>query len=324
VALDPVPLAIGNGAVHTDETMRVLVNAATRDASGVVLPGHFKPTALGTPGPFINIAPGGMVIRNTAATVTGESYVGRAGTTTQWAIPNTPGSTLVMARIVDPDFSPWQPSGTPGAPNTSVPNGPYFMLNNITGVSSSTTLAEQQVTYAAEAIARIDNPGGATNITSAMIVDLRRLFNPRYGVTGDVQQGPGTASFLTSTSYIQWPVQALSVYVPRWATHAQCSVSLNNVRAQQAGDMLRRVRFGTLIGPEIPFDYNGAPWAAAPSDYTESLPHTAYAEFDVRALQGQTVQLYSDAKRVPSTAGNIFFDFRDQLVFEARFMERVV
>jgi hypothetical protein len=145
-------------------------------------------------------------------------------------------------------------------------------------------------------------------------------------VTGDVRQGPGTAITLptTTTTYTQWPVDAITVDVPRWATHAQCSVTLSNVRVQQAADAARRVYFGGLLGGDSFIDYNGAPWAAAPNDYTESLPHTAYAEFDVRTLQGQSVQMYSQAKRIGSTTGNIFFDFRDQLIFEVRFSERRV
>jgi hypothetical protein len=75
MAFDLVPWAI-EGASTDAALARVLANIASKNAEGINLPGDFKVTALGTPGPQVNIAPGGMVVRNAQAP--GESYVGIA------------------------------------------------------------------------------------------------------------------------------------------------------------------------------------------------------------------------------------------------------
>jgi hypothetical protein len=266
VSFDPVPIAIGNGAVLQDDVFRVFANAATRDSEGVVLPGQFKTTALGSPGAAVSIAPGGLVVRN--AQKTGESYIGRAQTATQVSIsPNNGGSTrrdLVLARIIDPDYSPWQPSGTPGAPNTSVPNGPYFEPYVLSGVGAVTSAAQAGITYSAVALARVDMPAGAQTVQSGYITDLRQLAQPRIGFAYDVQTVASSQQLLvTDTTAKDWPLNSLQVYVPRWATHAQVGITLLTVGTD-----------GNASDFSPACTWAGPPWSAPPGTTTAAAPTT--------------------------------------------------
>jgi hypothetical protein len=327
MAVDPVPLNIGQGAVHTDDTFRVGWNAATRDSQGVILPGQMKVTALGTPGAAVSVAAGGVVIRN--AQSSGQSYIGRGSTATQVSIaPNNGGSVrrdLVMARIIDPDFSPWQPSGSPGAPNTSVANGPYFQLYVESGVASGTIRASQVVSYAAVELARIDMPAGAQTVLGSYIVDLRELAQPRNGFAYDVQAPPTASDFITTaeTSWTDWPVVSLQVKVPRWATHAQVAIRYAGIAVDGAGDVDTRVNMAGVGGPATHFDYNGN--AGTGAGFVEILPWMAYGEFVVTAVQDSTVTVKPQGMRVfPANAGNIWVDGRQLIEFDVKFSERVV
>jgi hypothetical protein len=326
VAVDPVPLAIGGGAVHTDDVFRVAANAFSRDSQGIVLPGQAKVTALGTPGGAVNVAAGGLVIR--CAQLPGQSYIARIISTTQVSIAaNSSGSTrrdLVYAEIIDPDFSPWQPSGTAGAPNTSVPNGPYFRLNVISGVAAGTTRLTQ-TGYGASGVelARIDIPTGTTAITTAMITDLRSLAQPRVGFAFDVQSGPSTAVTLplTQTTFTDFPLQSLNVYVPRWATHAQVTAR-GGVSCNNAANMDMCVSFAGTLGPAYFFDYNGTATALGP----ETIPFTCYGEFLVTSIQDATVTLKTQARRTFTgvATGSILFDQFQQIEYDVRFSERAI
>lgn len=321
MAFDSVPLAIGNGALHSDDVWRVAANAFSRDSQGIVLPGQYKVTALGTPGAAVTIATGGAVIRN--AQSPGQSYVGRAGTTTQVAIaPNNTASTrrdLIIGRIIDPDFAPWQPSGTPGAPNVDVASGPYWEPFVVSGVASNVTRASQVVSYSAVALARIDIPANTTAITQAMIVDCRELAQPRVGFAYDVQTGPSVQSVLVSnTTFFDWPTNSLQLYVPRWATHAQASARFLSIKSSGLADMNVRVVLGGTNGPNAVFDNN------EPSG-TESVPFAAYGEFNVTAVQDSMVTLKTQAQRTaPTNTGTIYFDTRQFIEYDVKFSERVI
>jgi hypothetical protein len=330
VAVDPVPLAIGQGAVHTDDVWRVAANAFSRDSQGIILPGQAKVTALGSPGLAVNVAAGGLVIRN--AQSSGQSYVGRIASTTQVSIAaNTSGATrrdLLIARIIDPDFSPWQPSGSPGAPNVSVADGPYFELIVISGVPANTqTLAQAGITYSGVALARIDIPTGTTSangITSAMIVDLRQLAQPRVGFAYDLQSVASTQNVLiTDTTPKDWPLNSLQVYVPRWATHAQVAIRFAGIKADAAADVNTRVNFAGTAGPDTHFDYNGNSGTGV--GYVEVLPWVAYGEFLVTAVQDSIVTVKGQATRVfTSNTGNVWVDAQQMLEFDVRFSERAI
>jgi hypothetical protein len=319
VAFDPVPLAIGNGALHSDDVWRVAANAFSRDAQGIVLPGQMKVTALGTPGPAVSVAPGGVLVRNVQSP--GQSYVGRAGTATQVAIaPNNSGAVrrdLIIARIIDPDFAPWQPSGSPGAPNVSVADGPYFEPFVVSGVASNVTRASQVVSYSAVALARVDVPATTTNITSAMIVDCRELAQPRVAFAYDVQTAAAQTLTTTLNSAVTFPSNSLQVYVPRWATHAQVSVDFTGLVLNSPGIVGDgRVDFGGTNGPWVTLDANIA-------SGQERTTFITLGEFLVTAVADTTVTLTTEFQRRQYT-GIVSADTRTLLRYDVRFSERVI
>lgn len=333
MAVDPVPFVIGAGAVHSDEVWRVFANAATRDSEGVALPGNCKVTALGTPGEAVNVAAGGLIIRNAQAP--GQSYVARVIDSTQINIPrNNSGSVvrhLLIGRIIDPDFAPWQPSGTPGAPNVSVPDGPYFELFLVSGVGAGVTRASQVVTYSALALARIDVPStgsGPSPVTTANIVDCRELAQPRVGFAFDIQQVVSQQTLALNTGgWIDWPSNSLSMFIPRWATHAQATIRINSILGFPSGsDALFRVNLAGATGISADWDFN-APSGLVSTDAI-AQPLSMYGEFDVRALQGTTVVVKPQANRnnVAGPHGGVMRvdATQHQVEFDIRFSERVV
>lgn len=314
MAFDPVPWAIGGGAEHTDDLWRVAANAFTRDSEGIVLPGDMKVTSGGAG--VVNIAAGAVILRNRQKP--GQSYVGAAYDPTAFPYPSNAGggSTvrhLVVARVIDPQFSPWQPSGTPGAPNTSVQTGPYFEPFLVPGVASGVTRASSVVTYSAEALARIDVPAGATTGT---ITDCRRLAQPRTGFAFDVQKVNADDSILLGdTTYTDFTTNSLALYVPRWATHAQVGIDYLSILAGDAGGAFRAV-LGGAVGPDVLFDNE--------STAEEKVPFSVYGEFNVQAAQDSTITLKVQGKRFGTSAGVLRVTTNTLVRYDVKFSERVV
>jgi hypothetical protein len=326
VAFDGVPWAISGSKLDTF-VMREFANMATRGAAGIQLPGDGKVTALGTPAGSVNIAPGGLVIPNVQAASAGrgESYVGRIASQTNIAVPPTSGagrSDMIIATIRDPDFSPWSPYTLPN----DILFGPYFYPERISGVSPTATLASQVVSYSAYALARIDIPPSTTNITNAMITDLRGLAQPRIGFAKAVHLGPGTQDnlALTDTSWRNWPTDSLSVAVPSWATHCMASIRLLQIQASGASDFQSSILMGGLRGTGVNFDYNGALQTAVPGA-VEGIPFEIFADMDVRTIAGTTVTVSPQAMRTfTANTGTLWYNNRQQIVYDLCFVERAV
>lgn len=319
MAFDAVPWAIGGGAEVSDETARLFANIATRDAQGVALPGDLKVTALGTPGGAVQIAPGGVVIRNVQAP--GQSYVGRGGSTTQVAIAPTGSgagrSDLIIARVRDPDFAPWQPYTDP----VQIAAGPYFEPFVISGVSPTTQFASEVVSYSAEALARIDIPASTAAITDAMITPLRRLVSPRTWFAYDLVRATGTQNLSTSTVFAQWPSNSINVAVPTWATHAQVTAEFQSLVAIGLAYSEHRVVFGGSSGPAFTLDNDTTTQAGG----GERVPMPITGEFDVRSVQGQTLVLKTEARRISAgQTSTLRADTRTLIQYDVRFSERVV
>jgi hypothetical protein len=318
MAFDPVPWAI-SGSQLDAYVMRSLSNIATRDAQGIQLPGNAKVTATATPSGQINIAPGGLVIKNRQAA--GQTYVGHIASDTLVPIAPTSGvarSDLIIATVRDPDFAPWQPYTDPNA----ILFGPYFYPEVISGVSGSTTTAASVVSYSAVELARIDIPANTTTITNAMITDLRTLHAPRYATAYDVQPVTSTQSILTTdTSFKDWPLNSLTVKVPFWATHCQAIITLNGIRTNNDSKANVRINFGGLTGPAAVFDFARPAWC---NDFVSNT-FQVFGEFDVRTFQNTNVIVKPQGSRgSPAGTGTINMDTRQQVAFDLQFSERVV
>lgn len=325
MAVNPVPLAIGGGAVHDDDVIRRMINGLSRDSHGVALPGDLKVTQTATASGTVNVAPGGVILRNHGQA--GQSYYGDAPTVTGVSSGlTTAGYHMIVARVIDPQYAPWQPSGTQGAPNTSVANGPYFQLHVVTGVpSTARTALDAGITYTAEPLALISNPTGAGAITNAMIdSSVRRLAQPRFWSDEDDQKQSSTNYVLVSeTAFHQWPVSSFQTDVPDWATEAFVRINFS-FKVNGPADVNMRVVFGNLVGGISEIDYNAAPNTPVPGN-VEVLSHRASAKLDVRSLQGQRVTVRPDARRVfPENVGEIWSEATQQISFEVRYYERVV
>ncbi len=323
-----VPWAI-RGAEVTEETARFFANVATRDSQGVALPGHFKVTALGTPGAAVNIAPGGMVLRNAQAP--GQSYVGAATTQTQVPVPanntGSPVSHLIIARVRDPLFAPWQPYSDPN----QILRGPYFephVQTNVSGTAKTPT--DVGITYTAEALARIDMPAGAQVVEGQYIKEakIRKLALPRNGFATDVQRGPTYDEMLTSqTTYRHFPTNSIGVDIPTWATHAEVEIRLSGIAANGPGDIDFRVRLGDLSPSALTyFDYNGN--EGTPAGFVEILERTLYGEFeipaDMRGDEGVVVKPEGVRTFRTQNTGKLWMDLKQQVGFRVTFTERIV
>lgn len=327
MSFDPVPWAISGSQLDT-YVMREMAHFATRGAIGIQLPAHGKVTATGTPSGNVNIAAGGLVIPNVqaAAIGRGESYVGRIASDTLVAVSPTSGagrSDLIIATIQDPDFSPWNPYTLPN----DIKFGPYFYPQRVSGVSPSTTQASQVISYSAYALARIDIPPNTTNITNAMIVDLRALAQPRTGFAMAAHIGPASTDYLTTaqTAWRNWPTDGLSVALPPWATHCMASIRLNQVQASGAGNFNSAVNIGGIRGISTNFDYNGALPTVVPGA-VEGIPMEIFADIDIRSIAGSTVTITPEAQRTFATTalGQLWMDARQQIIYDLRFVERAV
>jgi hypothetical protein len=310
---------------------RAFANAATQNTQGINLPGDFRVTALPTPGLFVNIAPGAMTLVNRQAP--GQSYIGTALETTMVPIPkNDTGSPqyhLVIARIIDDDFSPWQQFTDPN----KILYGPFFEPYVVSAASTTRSAYElAAVNYTAEALALIRMPAGAQSVLPAYVnfdgIERRRLARPRNDFDGDQKPVTAYQAMLTSqTSWRDWPAEASWPQdVPYWATEALAEIEINAIKADGAGDVDLRLNFGGITSGITPFDYNGN--AGTSVGYVETLPRTASAKLDVRTLAGGTHTLKMQGQRTPAFAtantGNVWVDQQQQVRMRVTYRERIV
>lgn len=315
---DGVPWAVENGAKASGAVARAAHYAATRGAQGIALPGDMKVSATPSPSQSVRIGTGSTTILNRQAP--GESYQGlaRSFTDVSVTVDGSPRTDLVIATIIDPDFSPWTVADVPDAVN-----GPYFVPEVLEGVDPNTTRASDVVGYSAYELARISVPASG-NITSGMITSLRQLAQPRSW-SDTIMQGGLVAEHLTTsdTDWKDWPSNTWTVQVPEWATDALCLITLNTVATDGvASDFNPRVYLGGLVGQSAAWDYNGGGAGVG----AEKIPFPIYAQFDVTGLQGESVEFKPQAMRTFETlnTGDVWFDQYSQVVFDIRFYEKVV
>lgn len=297
-----VPWAVENGARLTAEVLRTLASVATSDAQGVALPGDLKVMATASPSRAVNVAAGGMVIRN--AQSPGESYVGAArGVTAVSDFGTTSGarSDLIIARVVDPDFSPWQPSDVPDPVA-----GPYLQPHVLQGVAPGTTRADQVVTYSAMEIARVDWPTGSTNqtnVTGAMITDLRSLARPRSQRTvRGVNNDEVHTFYYPDNDWHLWPLSAsFSLSIPRWATHLVYSVALGHIipvynGSATTGYLRLNVNDGAIVGDSVQ-------WEVDEGNSTNPFHILNANEYPIPpSLRGTTVPVRMEGRRIQGTS----------------------
>lgn len=234
-----VPWMVGGGAEHTPDLGRAIAHAASQGGEGVVLPTDLKVTPRSPAGTGVDIAPGQAFIRQRAANVAAQSYLGYApgpSSVDGPAVSASVRSYLIIVHIKDPQYGyPAYPTSSP----SQIKGGPYVYPELYGPVPGNTTRASQIPALADKAVyalARIDIPANTTTITAAMIDDLRKLARGRTELFLDSADRAGRPNLNVSPTeapngaWTAFPEYAPAVLVPDWATDFRQSVLVTSVR----------------------------------------------------------------------------------------------
>src|ERR1044072_6508492 len=168
MSLYQVPILV-NGATHSAEQFRAMVQDLARGAEGTPQGGDLKLPQLSTPGTGVQVGDGSGIVRGRVNAFQGSYAVRNQGAATvPIAATGASGrSDMLILRVEDPQYE--------GTLNPAVDQINYFQI--ISGVSSSATTIPDARTGIP--LARIDIPASTSTITNAMIVDIRKDANPR-------------------------------------------------------------------------------------------------------------------------------------------------
>ncbi|MGW7398133.1 hypothetical protein ACWGH7_16730 [Streptomyces cyaneofuscatus] len=235
-----VPILV-NGATHSAEQFRAMVQDLARGAEGITAGTDLKVTQLGTPGAGVQIASGSGVVRGRFDAFQGSYAVRNQGTDTVdiAATGGSPRSDMLILRVEDPQYE--------GTLNPEVDNINYFQV--ISNVSSSATAIPDGRTGIP--LARIDIPASTATITDAMIVDIRRVANPRTerhlltqsptAMSTEITGSAGTYSYFTTAA--GW-----TIAVPAWASTVRIVLTCSQLRYSTAAFFGRlRATFGSSL-----------------------------------------------------------------------------
>ncbi|MEW1700115.1 hypothetical protein ACIQCR_17155 [Streptomyces sp. NPDC093249] len=254
---DGVPWYIEGGALHSEDTMRLLAFAAFGAGEGIVGSADLAVRALEQPGASVQVLPGACAVLNRAQGSAYEAYAGRLPVADTVSIASTgsqPRSDLLVVRVENP-----YGSGEPWALPVEAETGPYIFTRVISGVPPTTAardLATLAPSDSAIVLARIDIPPRTNAITQAMITDLRTIVNPRHErVHRTARLSEATTLGYLDGSWQSWPgeITRWAVDVPAWATHATVQLVLSGVRMSGgtvSGSM--QLFLGTAPGEQIP------------------------------------------------------------------------
>lgn len=238
MALTSAPWAL-DGARTPASIARLAARAAVKQ-SGIINPGDMKVLQLSTPGDGVRISSGGAVLENRYEMDVNQAYVVEAtseeilGSDDNFTGILGQGSTqshLICVTVGDPQYStsghPWftetMKNDLAASPEDAL-DFQYVRPWVIKNVPAGTVRVEDLTsppTYPTYALARIDVPNGSGSITSGMIVDLRKVVNPRSEtVQFNVATAAGDSlSVATAFTYETWPdASSTNVYIPPWAT----------------------------------------------------------------------------------------------------------
>ena len=154
-----VPILV-NGATHSAEQFRAMVQDLARGAEGITAGTDLKVTQLSTPGSGVQVASGSGVVRGRYNAFQGSYAVRNQGAATVdvAATGGSPRSDMLILRVEDPQYE--------GNLDPEVDNVNYFQI--ISGVSSSATTIPDGRTGIP--LARIDIPASTSTITNACLL----------------------------------------------------------------------------------------------------------------------------------------------------------
>lgn len=333
MALDPKPYFIGiPGVEHSGEVVRQSLYDSTTGAEGISAPEAFRVKASVPASKFVQVDPGGALLRNRYAGGSGQSYSGRNAS--QTAVEITPtgsggGRTdLIILRILDPQYEGQMP--------TDVNAFQYTRLAVIQGVSDTVkTAAELNLGYPAIALARVKLPLNTATVQAGHITDLRKLAQPqehteivaRPTVTSD----PAAGMLLTSTHVDgEWFPNAggdQRIDVPEWATRMQIEAEWIGVlygpeQATGWGDYW--VDYGPVGAAGVQKLENSTHkfrWDAPKGDYNRANWKVAQDVPVPANMRGKSgMQFIMKARRDGGTI-TCKMDHRSGIIFKVRFMQ---
>ncbi|MEU0837090.1 hypothetical protein [Streptomyces sp. NPDC005969] len=240
MSLYRVPILV-NGATHSAEQFRAMVQDLARGAEGITQGVDLKVSQLSTPGASVQVGDGSGVVRGRVNAFQGTYSVRNQGAATvPIAATGASGrSDMLILRVEDPQYE--------GSLNPAVDQINYFQV--ISGVSSSATTIPDGRTGIP--LARIDIPASTSTITNAMIKDIRVVANPRRE-SRLLTQSPATASADISGSSLAYSyfttAAGWNIAVPPWATTVRIRVDIAGLRLTVANlYAVARATFGASL-----------------------------------------------------------------------------
>jgi hypothetical protein len=307
MALIPQPILV-DGATHSAQQFRLLVADLARDNEGITRGTDLKVTQLGTPGGAVQVSSGTGVVRGRANTFQGSYAVANTGATSV-SIAATGGagrSDMLILRVEDPEYE--------GTLDPATDQIAYFQI--ISNVSSSATAIPDGRTGIP--LARIDIPASTSTITNAMIVDIRKIANPRRD-RQMLTQFPATTSTNITNSNGSWnnfsTAAGWNIAVPSWASKAKIRVDALQLKyTNQFIGAFRATFGGSLATQSVVLDTN--------STGIHRQPATAVDELTIPdAYRGTTQLLRAQATGTTGNTGTLTADASTSFFADIEFLE---
>lgn len=307
MTLAQAPL-LTNGATHSAQTFRMMIRDLARGSEGVTEGNDLKVTPLTVPGGAVLVGDGSGIIRGRAVPWQGHYTAYNVGTEQVAIAPTgaTPRSDLIVLRVLDPEYE--------GGRNPATDRIVFFDV--VSGVSATTTTPPSG--YSAIALARIDLPANTGTVTAAMIVDLRKVANPRR--ERSLRTAFPTASSTLAYSDNQWhtwPTNARwNVPVPPWATTATIVTTVTSIALRRADvfGLMRNV-IGSATTQHIAIDDDqGSGTRRNTLVIADSLTLPA-------ALRGTTAPIYLQTFMSRAETGDIVVDGATTFILDIEFNE---
>jgi hypothetical protein len=310
MALFPRPI-LTNGATHSAQQFRMLVRDLARGAEGITEGDDLKVTQRSTPGAGVLIGDGSGVIQGRVNAFQGHYSVCNIGAIDVpiAATGASARSDMLILRVEDPEYE--------GSLNPAVDQIVYPQI--ISNVSSSATTIPDGRTGIP--LARIDIPASTSTITNAMIIDVRKLANPRR----DRRQflaSPTSSSNLSGTAntYTYWSsVPGWTLAVPDWATTVIIRIDVGQIKYDlgNIGASFRATFGASLVTQPVTIDENAPngsnPWRnTIVSGDTLTLPAT---------YRGTSQLLRPQAACFGTNAGRLTMDASTTVIYDVEFLE---
>ena len=308
MSLYQVPILV-NGATHSAEQFRAMVQDLARGAEGITQGGDLKVTQLSTPGAGVQVVDGSGLVRGKVSAFQGTYSVRNQGAATVdiVATGGSARSDMVILRVEDPQYE--------GTLDPAVDQINYFQV--ISGVSpAATTIPDGRTGIP---LARIDIPASTSTITNAYIKDIRAVANPRRD-RQMLTQFPASQAASITNSNGAWQTFSTAagwnIAIPTWASTARIRIDIAQIKyttAQFIGAL--RATFGaSLTLQQVILDDNQTAIRRAVAVVADTLTIPD-------AYRGTTQLLRPQATGTSGNTGAVTVDASTTLIADVEFFE---